>query len=527
MTELSQVANPWLETFRLLAHATAGDDVDWHCLAHHAVDSLTALPQCPAALVWLWGDPPELAARVVAPDWIAAHAPAAVLCDALRRLPDCPPVPLELGSCLAVTVGPSPAINGVRLMPLVVEGETAGVVVMAEEPQSQLTPLQRAALEMIQDGLQSALHARRNPDALARADMQAVDLLAAAEDLMNLQATSTEGFDTLLQALATGLHLDHGLLFWAPHDGPWTLRAAIGSDRPLDADGEGLPEELASREPLLQGGGPPEVVVDMVLPLWGLRPRWALRFGCEHRFGGKGLALLGVAATAPLPEVRPGEPQLAATLTALASAAVGTLAVREAARRTSIQAVQALAQAVDAKDHYTHMHSRSVATLAAIIARRLGLSPEAVERARLAGLLHDVGKIGIPDAILNKPGPLNPVETLQMRQHPALGDHITKTIDSLQEIAPLVRAHHERWDGTGYPDRLAGEHIPLEARIVSAVDAYDAMTSDRVYRPGRPVALAADELLRQRGTQFDPRVVDALVSYIRERLGEAPPEAAA
>jgi HD-GYP domain-containing protein (c-di-GMP phosphodiesterase class II) len=144
-------------------------------------------------------------------------------------------------------------------------------------------------------------------------------------------------------------------------------------------------------------------------------------------------------------------------------------------------------------------------------------------------VLHDVGKIGIPDAILNKAGPLNPMELMQMRQHPALGDHITKTVDSLRDIAPIVRGHHERWDGLGYPDRLQGERIPLEARIVTAVDCYDAMTTDRVYRPGRSVQAAADELLRHRGTQFDPQVVDALVAYVRERMGggvTAPPQAA-
>lgn len=514
MDQPEHAANPWLETFRLLAHGTAGDDLDWPGLVTHAATALTALPQGTAALVGLWGDVRCLAVRVVAPDWAAARAPAA---DVMRvaRAAGLPP-DFELTGHLTVARGPGRPGRACP-WPIVVDGTTVGVVVVSEGPSAGLTEGQRAGPALIRDGLQAVVRAAGRQGALSQANMRAVDMLAAAEDLMTLPDSTTEGFDTILDALATGLHLRHGLLLWAPHGDTWTVRAVRG-ESPAIAVGQTVPAALAARPALLSGSGPPVTVPDLELPEVTWRPVWALPFGSRHPSGGKGLALLGTAGRAPA-AARPGDRALAATLAALASAAAGTLAMREAARRTSIQAVNALAQAVDAKDHYTHMHSRSVSNLAAAVARRLDLPPERVERTRLAGLLHDVGKIGIPDAILNKPGPLDPAETLQMRQHAALGDHITKTVDALRAVAPLIRAHHENWDGSGYPDHLAGEQIPLEARIVSAADAYDAMTTDRVYRPGRPSAAATEELLLRRGAQFDPTVVDALVALVRERMG--------
>jgi putative nucleotidyltransferase with HDIG domain len=535
MTQPAHAVNPWQETFRLLTNVTAPQEVDWHRLARQALDALTALPQCVAAAVWLWHPPLPPVARVTAPDRHTAHDIAQRLWEALRQVPGAaPPLPDDPPPALSVALDAGRPIDGIRTLPLQGRDVTAGALVIATTPVAEpLTPVQEAGPDLIRDGLQMALRSVGHQSSLVRADMRAAGLLSTAEGLMNLQDTAGEGFDTVLQALATGLHLSHGILWWAPHGQDWQVRATVGRDVPADLYGRSLPEALAARRDLVADGVGAVDLSQSALPGLGMSPCWALRFGSRHVHGGRGLAVLGVGDDVQWHPQRPRDQKLAETLAALASAAAGTLAVREAAKRTSIQAVQALAQAVDAKDHYTHMHSRSVATLAAIIARRMGLSAEQVERARLAGLLHDVGKIGIPDAILNKPGPLNPAETLQMRQHPALGDHITKTIDALKGIAPLVRAHHERWDGRGYPDSLAGEQIPIEARIVSAVDAYDAMTSDRVYRPGRPVQLAAEELLRQRGTQFDPQVVDSLVAYIKERMGPGtptpagPPETAA
>jgi putative nucleotidyltransferase with HDIG domain len=169
----------------------------------------------------------------------------------------------------------------------------------------------------------------------------------------------------------------------------------------------------------------------------------------------------------------------------------------------------ALARAVDAKDAYTHSHCETVAELCVMIAADLGLDAERTARLRLAGLLHDVGKIGVSDAILQKPAPLTPDEALVMRTHPTLGAHIVSAAE-LYEEAEWILHHHERLDGMGYPDRLAGDSVPLESRIIMVADAFEAITSDRPYRRRRSVAAALDELQQHAGTQFDPECLAAL-----------------
>jgi diguanylate cyclase (GGDEF)-like protein len=180
---------------------------------------------------------------------------------------------------------------------------------------------------------------------------------------------------------------------------------------------------------------------------------------------------------------------------------------RDAEHITSLS--RALALAVDAKDAYTRSHCQTVSQLCALLATELGFEPRRIEQMRLAGLLHDVGKIGIADAILNKPGALTSAEYDDMKRHSILGEQIVAAGD-LPEEARWIRHHHERYDGNGYPSRLAGGDIPLESRIILVADAFEAMTSDRPYRkaPGRAFAIA--ELRLHAGAQFDPVVVHAL-----------------
>jgi putative nucleotidyltransferase with HDIG domain len=170
----------------------------------------------------------------------------------------------------------------------------------------------------------------------------------------------------------------------------------------------------------------------------------------------------------------------------------------------------ALALAVDAKDSYTRSHCQTVSQLCVVIATQLGLDREQLPRLRLAGLLHDVGKIGVPDSILQKPGALTEEEYELMKTHAVLGADILEAADMRVE-ADWVRHHHERIDGSGYPDGLASSDIPIESRIILVADAFEAMTSDRPYRlaPGQSYAL--DELRRHAGTQFDPDIVEALI----------------
>jgi diguanylate cyclase (GGDEF)-like protein len=175
------------------------------------------------------------------------------------------------------------------------------------------------------------------------------------------------------------------------------------------------------------------------------------------------------------------------------------------------QTADALLRALAERDPHLGAHAEAV-ELAVATARRLGLAPDEIERVRHATELRDVGKVAVPDAILGKPGPLREEEWAFVRRHPVIGERILSGAPALERVAPLVRASHERWDGTGYPDRVAGEAIPLGARIVAVADAFAAMTADRPYRAARAPAEALVELRDCAGSQFDPRVVEAFVA---------------
>lgn len=179
--------------------------------------------------------------------------------------------------------------------------------------------------------------------------------------------------------------------------------------------------------------------------------------------------------------------------------------------------VLALVSAIDAKDPYTCGHSSRVAALGESLARELGYDPETVETVRMAGLLHDIGKIGVPDSILGKPGKLTEEEFDVMRKHPELGYRILSGIRQFESILPGIRHHHESWDGSGYPSGLAGEEIPLVARILAVADAFDAMTSDRPYRAGMSLEMVESIFHKGRGQQWAADVVDCLLKN-RQRM---------
>ena len=187
-------------------------------------------------------------------------------------------------------------------------------------------------------------------------------------------------------------------------------------------------------------------------------------------------------------------------------------------RAARYRAAASLAKAVDARDTYTGSHSTRVAELSAWIAHRLGLDREHIELTRLAGSLHDLGKLAIPEEILRKPGPLTDPERLVLQRHPEIGHRMLESL-GVDPVAEWVLHHHERWDGTGYPERLHGEEIPLGARIIFVADAYDAMTSDRAYRGRLTPREAIEELERCSGTQFDPEIVAA---FARELVNRTP-----
>ena len=191
-------------------------------------------------------------------------------------------------------------------------------------------------------------------------------------------------------------------------------------------------------------------------------------------------------------------------------------------RTAYIQTIGALAEAVDAKDAYTRGHSERVGVYASRIARQMDLRKEMIENIYIAGLLHDVGKIGIPDAIITKPDRLDPEEYAMIQQHPEIGAKILEPVEFLRNVVPCVRHHHEWYDGSsrGYPDRLRGDSIPLPSRVILVADTVEAMTSDRPYRKALPLEVVVSEIHKFRGSQFDPRVADAFLALL-ENEGEA------
>lgn len=210
--------------------------------------------------------------------------------------------------------------------------------------------------------------------------------------------------------------------------------------------------------------------------------------------------------------------KLLLTLTSQVSVAIDNARLYRILQENSFRTVQALATTLEAKDRYTHGHSARVTDYSVRIARRLNLSADEVEKLRYAAQLHDVGKIGVDEAILRKPTGLSNDERHAIQEHPAIGERIIASLDFLSETRTIIRHHHERWDGSGYPDGLKGGQISRLTQIMAVADAYDAMTSERPYRHARKGTDALDELKRCRGTQFAPDVTDEFISALTESL---------
>jgi putative nucleotidyltransferase with HDIG domain len=217
---------------------------------------------------------------------------------------------------------------------------------------------------------------------------------------------------------------------------------------------------------------------------------------------------------------------LLSTLGSQAALAIYNAQLYEAREQALLDTITALAHAIEAKDTYTINHCENITDRAVALAQALSLPRQEVENIRLGSILHDVGKIGIPDAILNKPSKLTDEEYETIKQHAQIGARIVQSVGALQGVVPIVRHHQERYDGRGYPDGLGGDAIPMGARIIAVVDAYGAMTEDRVYRKALGHEKALGELRRNAGTQFDPLVVETFIRILEEQpeLAEAPTE---
>lgn len=208
---------------------------------------------------------------------------------------------------------------------------------------------------------------------------------------------------------------------------------------------------------------------------------------------------------------------LADALAASVSAGIESMQLLRQQRNLFLNTITALAQVVELRDEYTGGHTARVTSYSLLLGAQLGLDAEQMDWLRIGGPLHDIGKIGIDDAVLRKPGRLSDQEFEVMKQHTVRGAEIVERVPELRSVLPIVRSHHERWDGDGYPDRLCGDAIPYTARILAVADTFDAMTSDRPYRKGMSTDTALDEIGRQAGRQFDPKCVESFLA-IRDEL---------
>lgn len=227
--------------------------------------------------------------------------------------------------------------------------------------------------------------------------------------------------------------------------------------------------------------------------------------------------VIGVFELGTLQKLGDEERRLLETMASQAAVAIENARLFEDTQRTYYETLRSLASALEARDAYTRGHSERVARISLLVATKLGLAEESRREIYSAAMLHDIGKIGVRDEILLKPARLTEPEMDVIRSHPALGDTILGPLKFLGRVARLVKHHHERWDGGGYPDGLSGDAIPLPSRIVAVADTYDALTTDRPYRRRMSHATALEEISANAGTQFDPAVVDALIAAIGDQ----------
>lgn len=207
--------------------------------------------------------------------------------------------------------------------------------------------------------------------------------------------------------------------------------------------------------------------------------------------------------------------ELINVLASQASISIENARLYQNIRENYLKTVRGFALAVEAKDKYTHGHSENVMKFTVVLAKHLGLEGKDIEQIKYAGLLHDVGKIGVDEAILNKPGKLTPKEFDQIKKHPELGSRILENVPFFESLVPLIKHHHEFYNGNGYPSGLAGEDIPYGARILSVADAFEAMTSNRPYRKALSHEVAVNIIKKEKGSQFDPEIAEAFLEVVK------------
>jgi diguanylate cyclase (GGDEF)-like protein len=395
-------------------------------------------------------------------------------------------------------------------VPLTFGSHVIGVIVISKLGLDQFDPDDLRVLEVLAGHAAVALENARLYESQRREAEGAKALLGFAHDLAD-----AEGIAEVATRVVRGSALilgSHSTSLWLQDAGGGDLRMLACN--PPRAEGEPLPVVSASRlEPWLGRTEPylvePADYASIAQPPPGSDGRFAIApFHVDRRWG-------VIAAAIPQPgSYGQRELDLLAGLAQQTKLALQSASGYEALERTFIATIEALANALEANDEDTSSHARWITDLALEVGVELGLEPRELKRLELGALFHDIGKIGIPSEILKKPAPLTHEERRLIETHPLLGERILAPIAQLEEVRPIVRACHERYDGTGYPDGLAGEDIPIEARIIFVCDAFHAMTTDRPYRRALSVYAARRELREATGTQFDPRVVEACLKVL-------------
>lgn len=354
-------------------------------------------------------------------------------------------------------------------------------------------------------------------DSLQSSRKRMQTLAAQLFDTGSLPGDMTATFEEFLNTLLSLTGLEVGaILLMSPDGGFLKVRVSHGLDEALKAavipSGDGIVGWVASHG---------QVVTTSESNPWKGElsdlekcMTWALH--APMAGGGKTRGVISMGLREGQKEISGDELEMVRNLSSQVAAALEIAELKRKEESAYIETVAALAAAVEARDKYTRGHSRRVTEFSVEIARRLGKPDWFVKDLESAALLHDIGKIGIPDTILHNTGPLPPDGMAFIVGHPIGGENILKPVGSLARLCPIVRHHHERFDGSGYPDRLKGEDIPIAARVISVADSFDAMISIRAYKPTRDREDAMKELIACRGSQFDPTCVDAFIDYLNE-----------
>jgi diguanylate cyclase (GGDEF)-like protein len=410
-------------------------------------------------------------------------------------------------------VGTAEIEESLLAVPLRFESRVTGVIVISQLGLDKFDEDDLRVLEVLAGHASVALENARLYEAQRREAESAKALLEFSRDLAEAQGIS-EVAERVVRGSARILSSPSTSLWLQDAETDDLLRLAGHADPPHSETGltaipaKHLEPWLSHSEPYFVDAADYAAIAS---PPENTDGRYAVApFTVEGRWG------VIAAAIPPASFYADRELELLGGLAQQTKLALQNAASFETLERTFLSTVEALANALEAQDEYTFSHARWITDLALRIGGELDLDPKALKHLELGALLHDIGKLGIPSAILTKPGPLSPKERALVETHPVLGERILAPIRQLEEVRRIVRACHERFDGTGYPDKLAGEAIPIESRIIFVCDAFHAMTTDRPYRQALSVDLARTRLEEGAGTQFDPEVVEVCLRVLDE-----------